>query len=68
MSKSQAAQIKDQLVTLLNKTPPARHIDTLNKAKLFKDVHGRVTKYVKSGKSNLTELQSHLSSLVVFYQ
>lgn len=68
MSKSQAIQIKDQLITLLNKTPPPRHIDTLTKAKNFKDVHARVSKYVKSGKSNLTELQSHLGSLIVFYQ
>lgn len=68
MSKSQAIQVKDKLITVLSKTPPAKNIDTMSKARAFKEVHAKASKYAQSTKSNLTELQSHLSSLLFFHQ
>lgn len=55
--------LTDELSALLARPPKAERVATIQAAIQFKQLHERVTKYMRSGKKTSTQTQSLISAL-----
>lgn len=67
MSRDAATSVKEDLIQLLRRPPRASAIQSIQQSQRFRSVHAAATKYVKSGRSSVMELNGHLNTLKQFY-
>ncbi len=65
--KADAARLKGQLTDLLKRTPRAEFINSVGKARAFKELHKQATKYAQSSKSDAGKTLSFISQLNLYH-
>lgn len=67
IDKAEAVRLKSQLSDMLKRTPKPQFIDSVGKARAFKDLHKQATKYVQSAKSDPTKTLSLIHQLNLYH-
>lgn len=66
-SSTDAARLKSQLIDVLKRTPKPQFIDSVGKARAFKELHKQATKHAQSSKSDATKTISLINQLNLYH-